>query len=125
MNSTNSSAVCPRCRNQAFAAYQHRDEGKCYLCGRLPEVLHERTGGTATPPRTAREQSIHALLTVIECVRERVGHSQRLDSWLESNGAWIEGELTRAPADVATRARAALGKLGVTSWPCERTGELS
>ena len=117
MNTSNESEVCRRCYNQGFAAYQHRDEGKCYLCGRIPEATHEHTGGIATATRTVREQSIHALLTLIECIRERVASEHRLVAWLDENGACLEIELTRAPIDVAARARAALAKLNVTSWP--------
>jgi hypothetical protein len=120
MNTSNARSafkICPRCSNRGCEAYQHRDQGKCYVCGRLPEAMHEHTGGTSSVAQTPRERSIHQLLTMILCVQERVTNRARLSQWLEMSGADLESELAAAPADVATRARAALAKMGVTSWP--------
>lgn len=106
---------CKRCGGNGFDRYEHKAAGMCFACGAYPKGDGPVTvSATATPARSAREQSIHGLYAIILRAEEEAGRGTAA-RWWESAGEYARGMLRDAPADVARRAKAALAKHGIAA----------
>ena len=104
---------CHRCGGNGLPQYGHKAGGMCFSCGAHPKGDGPETiRATATPARSVREQSIHALYTVVLRAEEEAARGT-VGAWWTSAKEHALGALRDAPADVAARAAAALAKHGV------------
>jgi hypothetical protein len=110
---------CRRCKGEGMGQHS-RANGACYLCGRLPGEGHAVKEVVA--PADARWRSIEDLRVLLaNATREQA--AGELAEWLDLSCGYgdpttlqtIRAQVNAAPADVASRARAAFARIGVVA----------
>ena len=107
--------ACKRCNDEGMTAHRHVAGGMCFACGRLP-------GGVVASPAVrayARERVIGRLLGLLRRAEQERAAGTLAAWWADVRDTSDDGSpgvrqvVAAAPEDVATRARAAFGKLGL------------
>ena len=103
---------CKRCDGHGLPGFKHNAAGICFACGALPAGETETPSKLVLVPR--RERHICDFSMFLGRAKQEA-EAGTVRAWWDDAKEDVRALLSVCDSDVATRARAAFAKLGITA----------